>query len=99
MPTFSLHEQPEVFFSTTQTSRAIRTRLEKSEIRQLGPRLYTKNLTDDPETVARRNWSRIAAGSPPTVGGSIESRDCGSGRVRAMDPSTATRPGWAKTST
>jgi Fic family protein len=65
MPAFSLHEQPEVFFSTTQTSRAIRTRLQKGEIRQLGPRLYTRNLTDDPESVARRNWSRIAAGYLP----------------------------------
>jgi hypothetical protein len=62
MPAFSLDEQPEVFFSTTQTSRAIRARLHKEEIRQLGPRLYTKNLTDDAEAVARRNWSRIAAG-------------------------------------
>jgi hypothetical protein len=65
MPAFSLREQPEVFFSTTQTSRAIRTRLQNSEIRQLGPRLYTRNLTDDREAVARRNWSRIAAGYFP----------------------------------
>lgn len=65
MPTFSLEEQPEVFFSTTGTSRAIRARLQKGDVRQLGPRLYTKNLTDDPETIARRNWSRIAAGYFP----------------------------------
>jgi Fic family protein len=65
MPAFSLDEQPEVFFSTTQSSRAIRTRLQRGEVRQLGPRLYTKNLTDDSETVARRNWSRIAAGYFP----------------------------------
>jgi hypothetical protein len=65
MPAFSLAEQPEVFFSTTQASRAIRARLQKGEVRQLGPRLYTKNLTDEPETVARRNWSRIAAGYFP----------------------------------
>src|ERR671917_2011228 len=65
MPAFSLDEQPEVFFSTTQSSRAIRTRLQRGEVRQLGPRLYTKNLMDDPETVARRNWSRIAAGYFP----------------------------------
>jgi Fic family protein len=65
MPAFSLDEQPEVFFSTTRSSRAIRTRLQRGEVRQLGPRLYTKNLTDDPETVARRNWSRIAAGYFP----------------------------------
>ena len=65
MPAFSLAEQPEVFFTTTQTSRAIRTRLQKGEVRQLGPRLYTKNLTDDAETVGRRNWSRIVAGYFP----------------------------------
>jgi hypothetical protein len=36
MPTFSLNEQPEVFFSTTQTSRAVRRHLERGELRQLG---------------------------------------------------------------
>lgn len=65
MPAFSLEEQPEVFFSTTPTSRAIRARLQREEVRRLGPRLYTKNLTDTPEVVARRNWSRIAAGYFP----------------------------------
>jgi hypothetical protein len=65
MPAFSLEEQPEVFFSTTPTSRAIRARLQKGEVRRLGPRLYTKNLTDDREAVARRGWSRIAAGYFP----------------------------------
>lgn len=65
MPAFSLTAQPEVFFSTTQTSRAIRTHLRRGDIRQLGPRLYTRNLTDQPEVVTRRNWSRIAAGYFP----------------------------------
>lgn len=65
MPAFSLDEQPEVFFSTTHTSRAVRARLQKGELRQLGPRLYTKNLIEDLESVARRNWSRIAAGYFP----------------------------------
>jgi hypothetical protein len=65
MPAFSLEEQPEVFFSATASSRAIRARLQKGEVRRLGPRLYTKNLTDAPEAVARRNWSRIAAGYFP----------------------------------
>jgi hypothetical protein len=65
MPAFSLEEQPEVFFSTTPTSRAIRARLQKGEVRQLGPRLYTKNLTDNPQAVARRSWPRVAAGYFP----------------------------------
>lgn len=65
MPAFSLDAQPEVFFSTTKTSRAIRARVDKGEVGQLGPRLYTKNLTDGPEAVGRRNWSRIAAGYFP----------------------------------
>jgi Fic/DOC family len=65
MPAFSIDEQPEVFFSTTPTSRAIRAHLRRGDVRQLGPRLYTKNLADDATDVARRNWSRIAAGYFP----------------------------------
>ncbi|MEX2195562.1 MAG: Fic family protein [Thermoleophilaceae bacterium] len=62
MPRFSLDEQPEVFFTTTSSSRAIRGLLDEGRARKLGPRLYTKNLSDDLEVVTRRNWSRIAAG-------------------------------------
>jgi fido (protein-threonine AMPylation protein) len=63
--TFSLQEQPEVFFSTTATSRAIRRHLAAGEVRQIAGRLYTRNLTDPlTEIVRRRVWD-IAAGYFP----------------------------------
>lgn len=64
-PAFSLDEQPEVFFTTAETSRQIRALVRAGRVRQLGPRLYTTNLTDSPEDVGRRNWWRIAAGYFP----------------------------------
>ncbi|MEO8687776.1 MAG: hypothetical protein ABI611_06110 [Solirubrobacteraceae bacterium] len=35
--------------------------------RQLGPRLYTKNMTSTPEAVCLRNWAEIAAGYFPAA--------------------------------
>jgi hypothetical protein len=63
--TFSLEQQPEVFFSTTQTSRAIRRLLEAGEVRRIEGRLYTKNLTDPPADIVRRRVWDVAAGYFP----------------------------------
>lgn len=62
---FSLDEQREVFFSSAPVSRAIRYAADAGRVRQLGPRLYTKNLDADPAEICRRNWVRIAAGYFP----------------------------------
>jgi fido (protein-threonine AMPylation protein) len=63
--TFSLATQPEVFFATSRTSRAIRRHLAAGEIRHVQGRLYTKNLSDPlPEVVRRRAWD-VAAGYFP----------------------------------
>jgi hypothetical protein len=63
--TFSLEGQPEVFFSTTDTSRAIRRLLDAGEVRHVEGRLYTKNLADPlAEVVRRRVWD-VAAGYFP----------------------------------
>ena len=63
--TFSLADQPEVFFSTTTTSRAIRRHLAAGEARHVGGRLYTRNLSDPLEQVVRRRVWDIAAGYFP----------------------------------
>jgi len=63
--TFSLDEQPEVFFSTTRTSRAIRRLLVAGELRHIAGRLYTRNLTDPLEDVVRRRAWDVAAGYFP----------------------------------
>jgi hypothetical protein len=65
MTTFSLETQPEIFFSTTASSRAIRRLLEGGRVRHVAGRLYTKNLTDPLEDVVRRNVWDIAAGYFP----------------------------------
>lgn len=63
--TFSLEEQPEAFFSSTQTSRAIRRLLEAGEVRHVKGRLYTKNLADPLADVVRRRVWDVAAGYFP----------------------------------
>lgn len=61
MPAFSLSDQPEVFLSTAQTSRAIGAAVKGGNARKVGPRLYTRNVDAPLEEVVRRNWQRIAA--------------------------------------
>src|SRR5580700_6589549 len=63
--TFSLAEQSEVFFSSTQTSRAIRRLLEAGEVRHIEGRLYTQNLVDPLADVVRRRVWDVAAGYFP----------------------------------
>jgi len=62
---FSLADQREVFFSSADISDAVRYALRAGKVRQLGPRLYTKNLTSPPDEVCTRNWAEIAAGYFP----------------------------------
>jgi len=63
--TFSLDAQPEVFFSTTSSSRAIRRHLDAGEVRHVQGRLYTRNLVDPFDDVVRRRVWEIAAGYFP----------------------------------
>lgn len=58
---FLLTDQPEVFSSTTETSRAVGAAVRRGQARKIGPRLYTRNTEDPLEEVVRRNWQRIAA--------------------------------------
>lgn len=59
--TFSLADQPEVFLSTAETSRAVSAAVKAGRARKIGPRLYTKNTNEPLEQVVRRNWQRAAA--------------------------------------
>jgi len=58
-------EQPEVFFSTPETTQAISYQKSQGRLRKLGPRLYTTNLDDALEDVARRKVWKIVAGYFP----------------------------------
>lgn len=62
---FSLEDQPEVFFTSAATSRAIRRLLGEGQIRQVAGRMYTKNLHDPLEEVVRRRAWDVAAGYFP----------------------------------
>jgi len=58
---FVLGDQPEVFRSDAQTSRAIGAAVKAGEARKVAPRLYTRNTEATLEEIVRRNWQRIAA--------------------------------------
>lgn len=62
---FSLADQREVFFSSGDVSDAVRYAVRTGKARQLGPRLYTKNVTSTPQAVCLRNWTEISAGYFP----------------------------------
>ncbi|OYX32893.1 MAG: hypothetical protein B7Y99_07975, partial [Caulobacterales bacterium 32-69-10] len=68
MPINLLASLPEVFFSTTTLSDAVARARANGTVRQIGPRLYTKNLIDAPEQVIRRNlWPVVAAYAPEAL--------------------------------
>lgn len=69
MPGFStaktLDDMPEAFVSGTAISREVSRAVKAGRLRKLASRLYTRNLTDTPETVVRRNLWNIVAGYFP----------------------------------
>src|SRR3546814_8536471 len=61
MPEFSVARLPEVFVSDKTISKNVYAAVAKGQLRKLGSRLYTRNLTDDPEKLVRRNWYGLVA--------------------------------------
>lgn len=51
-----LDELPEVFVSHTDISSQVSQAVSRGELKKIGSRLYTKNLTDDPEVIVKRHW-------------------------------------------
>lgn len=62
---FVLEEQPEVFFSAADTSRAVHAAVRAGRARRLARGLYTRDMQRPLEAVARQHWSPIAAGYFP----------------------------------
>ncbi|MGH2837409.1 MAG: Fic family protein [Thermoleophilaceae bacterium] len=58
---FRLDEQPEVFFSHAETSRAVNYEVNRGRARPIARGLYTRNLSDPIEEVLRRNWVPVTA--------------------------------------
>ncbi|MBF0093995.1 MAG: Fic family protein [Alphaproteobacteria bacterium] len=56
---------PEAFVSGTEISREVSRAMKAGRLRKLASRLYTRNLTDPPEAVVKRNLWGIVAGYFP----------------------------------
>jgi len=59
--TFSLRDLPEVFPTSTAISEPLQRAVRAGRARKLAGRLYTRNLDEPLEQVARRNWQAIVA--------------------------------------
>lgn len=85
MVRFSLEDLPEVFLSTDEISRAVSQAARAGAVRKLGPRLYTRNTSDTPEAVVRRNlWQVVGMVCPNSVVGyrtALEARPTPGGTV------------------
>jgi len=63
MPDFS--SLPEAFVSAGELASAVSREVKRGTLRKLASRLYTRNLTDSPEQLVRRNlWPLVAAYLP-----------------------------------
>lgn len=68
----SLEELPEVFVSSASLTKRISRYLKEGKLRKIASRLYTKNLSDSPELIVKRNlWPIVGAYFP---GGLITDR-------------------------
>lgn len=56
---------PELFFSNAQTSARVAGAVRRGELRQVGPRLYTRRLDLEPAEVIRKHWRTVVAGYFP----------------------------------
>jgi hypothetical protein len=68
----SLKNPPEVFVSNAARSALVSRAVAAGQLRKLGFRLYTTNLTEDPQSIVRRHLWDIAAGFFP--GGLVADR-------------------------
>ncbi len=59
--TFSLADLPEVFSTSTAISEPLQRAVRAGKARKLAGRLYTRNVEEPLEGVARRNWQVIVA--------------------------------------
>ena len=56
---FKLSSLPEVFVSSKAMSSAVSKAVKAARLRKLGSRLYTKNMTEAPDLIVRRNWHTL----------------------------------------
>jgi hypothetical protein len=80
---FKLNKLPEVFVSSKAMASAVSKAVKSGRLRKLGSRLYTRNLTEAPELIVKRNWhpllksyfpDALIADRTAFVGGAVSSR-------------------------
>jgi hypothetical protein len=85
MSKFSTGTYPEVFVSHTAISKAVYDAVARGELRRIGSRLYTRNLTENPEQLVRRNWYHLITSYYPdaliTDRTALENKPAGDGSV------------------
>lgn len=85
MSEFSTSTYPEVFVSHTAISKAVYDAVARGELRRIGSRLYTRNLTENPERLVRRNWYHLITSYYPdaliTDRTALENKPAGDGSV------------------
>ncbi|HYC96845.1 Fic family protein [Brevundimonas sp.] len=65
MPRSPMQTFPEVFVSTSETATAVSRAVRQGELRQIGSKLYTRNLVDPPEQIVGRHlWTLVGAYIP-----------------------------------
>ena len=55
----SIENLPEIFVSSKAMSSAVSKAVKTQRLRRIGSRLYTKNMTEAPEQVVKRNWHAL----------------------------------------
>ncbi|MFT3811709.1 MAG: hypothetical protein QM698_17485 [Micropepsaceae bacterium] len=65
MSAFSTGRYPEVFVSHTAISKAVYDAVARGELRRIGTRLYTRNFSENPDRLVRRNWHHLITGYYP----------------------------------
>ena len=60
-----IRDMPEALVSDTRTSRAVSKAVAARQLRKLAPKLYTRNLVEDAQTIVRRNLWTIVGGYFP----------------------------------
>lgn len=56
---FNLDQLPEVFVSDTDLSSVVSKAVQSGRLRKIASRLYTKNMTEDPQSIVKRNWHAL----------------------------------------
>ena len=55
----NLEKLPEIFVSNKDMSSAVSKAVQAKRLRKIASRLYTRNMTEEPESIVKRNWHAL----------------------------------------